>query len=232
MMKYTSRKENLEGMGIKMTVEARAVTTGTSIEAVEAIRTRKVETATMIVLRLSGTINDQQQNDGSTMSREPPRVPHAQHPQRRFIPYTLVCIHQLLQRIVEIAATTVCPCSSGNISLIDASWRQELWLWRRGELRKKCWGGFRTYYREVFSFTTCLRVAAQTRDPAVIRQDIGLCLKGSANIWWAMELDDVTRYGLYSSPCQQSHIAWLGSACLRSAAAIAPKHIAGAGAPC
>ncbi|KKZ68788.1 hypothetical protein EMCG_01001 [[Emmonsia] crescens] len=115
-----------------MAVEARAVTTGTSIEAVEAIGTRKVETATMIVLRPLGTINDQQQNDGSTMSREPPRVPHAQHPQRPFIAYSPVCIHQLLQRIVEIAATTVCPCSSDrNISLIDASWRQELWLWRR-----------------------------------------------------------------------------------------------------
>ncbi|OAX83215.1 hypothetical protein ACJ72_02432 [Emergomyces africanus] len=58
----------------------------------------------------------------------------------------------------------------------------------------------KTYYRGVFSFTTRLRVAAQTRDPAIIRHDIALCLKGSANTWWTMELDDVTRCGLINHP--------------------------------
>ncbi|OJD20690.1 hypothetical protein ACJ73_07976, partial [Blastomyces percursus] len=58
----------------------------------------------------------------------------------------------------------------------------------------------KTYYRDVFSFTTRLRVAAQTKDPAIIRHDIALCLKGSANTWWTMELDDVTRYGLINHP--------------------------------
>ncbi|OJD10093.1 hypothetical protein ACJ73_09940 [Blastomyces percursus] len=56
------------------------------------------------------------------------------------------------------------------------------------------------YYRDVFSSTTRLRVAAQTRDPSIIRHDIAFCLKGSANTWWTMELDDVTRCGLINHP--------------------------------
>ncbi|OJD11330.1 hypothetical protein AJ78_07876 [Emergomyces pasteurianus Ep9510] len=52
------------------------------------------------------------------------------------------------------------------------------------------------YYRDVFSFTTRLRVAAQTRDLSIICHDIALCLKNSANMWWTMELNDVVRYGL------------------------------------
>ncbi|OJD10826.1 hypothetical protein AJ78_08262 [Emergomyces pasteurianus Ep9510] len=37
-------------------------------------------------------------------------------------------------------------------------------------------------------------------DPSIIRHDIALCLKDSANTWWTMELDDVTRYGLINHP--------------------------------
>ncbi|OJD20838.1 hypothetical protein ACJ73_07827 [Blastomyces percursus] len=58
----------------------------------------------------------------------------------------------------------------------------------------------KTYYRDVFSFTTRLRVAAQTRDPSIIRHNIALCLKVSVNTWWTMELDDVTRCGLINHP--------------------------------
>ncbi|OJD11126.1 hypothetical protein AJ78_08038 [Emergomyces pasteurianus Ep9510] len=58
----------------------------------------------------------------------------------------------------------------------------------------------KTYYRDIFSFTTRLRVAAQTRDSSIICHDIALCLKGSVNTWWTMELDDVTRCGLINHP--------------------------------
>lgn len=48
----------------------------------------------------------------------------------------------------------------------------------------------------------------KTRDSAIIRQDIGLYLKGSASTWWTMELDDVTMTSLcqsFLSACTHIH---------------------------
>jgi hypothetical protein len=51
------------------------------------------------------------------------------------------------------------------------------------------------HYRTVYAFTNKLRVAAQSRDPKEITQNLYTCFRGEALRWWNNELDKITRAG-------------------------------------
>jgi hypothetical protein len=54
----------------------------------------------------------------------------------------------------------------------------------------------KVYYRTVYAFTNRLRVAAQSRNPKEITQNLYTCFRGEALRWWNNELDKITRAGL------------------------------------
>ncbi|KAA6406491.1 MAG: hypothetical protein FRX48_09762 [Lasallia pustulata] len=58
--------------------------------------------------------------------------------------------------------------------------------------------GKEQYYRNVHSFIVRIRVAVLTRDTAMMRQNLDLCLKGEAQDWWTKQLAHVTRVGIMS----------------------------------
>ena len=54
----------------------------------------------------------------------------------------------------------------------------------------------KNYYRDVYIFTNRLRVVVLTRDAAKIRQNLDICLRGEAEQWWNIEVDEVICIGL------------------------------------
>ncbi|KAN0087163.1 hypothetical protein V8E54_000851 [Elaphomyces granulatus] len=54
----------------------------------------------------------------------------------------------------------------------------------------------KVYYRTAYAFTNRLRVAAQSRDPKKISQNLDTCFRGEALRWWNNELNKITRAGL------------------------------------
>ena len=58
--------------------------------------------------------------------------------------------------------------------------------------------GKEQYYRNVHSFIARIQVAVLTRDAAMMRQNLDLCLKGEAQDWWANQLVHITQVGIMS----------------------------------
>ncbi|KAA6407338.1 MAG: hypothetical protein FRX48_08886 [Lasallia pustulata] len=58
--------------------------------------------------------------------------------------------------------------------------------------------GKEQYYRNVHSFIAQIQVTILTRDAAIMRQNLDLCLKGEAQDWWTNQLAHVTRVGIMS----------------------------------
>ena len=65
--------------------------------------------------------------------------------------------------------------------------------WGKGDIVDK---DGKNYYRNMHSFTNRVRVAALTRDPKQIRQNLDACFREKAELWWNSQLDKVIRIGL------------------------------------
>jgi len=58
----------------------------------------------------------------------------------------------------------------------------------------------KNYYRNVYSFTNQVRVAAATRDAKQIRQNLDANLREEAELWWNTQLSEVICLGLVAHP--------------------------------
>ena len=56
------------------------------------------------------------------------------------------------------------------------------------------------YYQNVYSFTNWIRVVAQTRDIAKLKQTLDTCLRGEAELWWNNQLNHIMRLGYLAAP--------------------------------
>ena len=53
----------------------------------------------------------------------------------------------------------------------------------------------RTYYRDVYAFTDRLKVIAAAHGVKLVQTNLDLCLKGNAELWWSVDIEEMERYG-------------------------------------
>ena len=57
-----------------------------------------------------------------------------------------------------------------------------------------------TIYRNVDAFCERIQDVAATRGPEVVRDNLHLCLRGTASRWWTFELNDINKQAIRDDP--------------------------------
>ena len=56
------------------------------------------------------------------------------------------------------------------------------------------------YFRDVYSFTNCMRVIAQSRNFNKVKNTLDICLMGESQLWWSSQLTNVLQARYLATP--------------------------------